>query len=212
MYGVDTAAHKTAIAAGGITIAVLAHGLNYIYPPENKELYQLIIQSGGCIISEYPDNFKPQLWTYPKRNRIVAALSKKGTLVIEAAEQSGSLITASYADALNRPLFAPPGSVFSKTSEGTNRIIKDAIAQMVLSADDIVPSIVSENRKTPSLFEDLTELEKKILDELSSEELSVDELSLKLSEGVVDVGTTLTMLSMRNIVKEVEGKYQIHKK
>lgn len=209
MYGVDTAAHQTAIEAGGITIAVLAHGLNYIYPPENHELYQLILKSGGCLISEYPDNFKPQLWTYPKRNRIVAALSKKGTLVIEAAEQSGSLITASYADALNRPLFASPGSVFSKTSEGTNRLIKDNIAQMVLSIDDIIPNFSSKDERNPSLFEDTNKDEKTLLEALSYEEMNIDEISMKVSRTVTEIGTTLTMLSLRGIVEELNGVYRI---
>ena len=209
MYGVDTTAHRAAIEAGGVTIAVLAHGLNYIYPSENKDLYQLILDSGGCLISEYPDSFKPQLWTYPKRNRIVAALAKKGTLIIEAAEQSGSLITASYADALNRPLFAVPGSVFSKTSEGTNRLIKDAIAQMVLSIEDIVPSFNSGSDIAPTLFEDTNKDEKALLAALSYEEMNIDEISMKVSKTVTEIGSHLTMLSLRGMVEETNGVYRI---
>ena len=144
MYGVDTKVHHTALKAGGITIAVLAHGLDYLYPRENGELYYKIMENGGCLISEYLNDFKPERWTFPKRNRIVAALAKKGTLVIEAAEQSGSLITAAYADALNRPLYAAPGSVFSKTSKGTNQLIKDHLAQMVIDISDLVPEVLKK--------------------------------------------------------------------
>ena len=138
MYGVDTRVHTTTLAVGGTTIAVLAHGLNHLYPTENKKLYTDIIQSKGCLISEYPNEFKPEAWTFPKRNRIVAALAGLGTVIVEAQEQSGSLITAQYADALNRPLFAIPGPVSSITSRGTNRLIKDRIAEMVLSPEEVL--------------------------------------------------------------------------
>lgn len=137
MYGVDTAAHKATLSGKGKTIAVLAHGLDYIYPAENAKLYDEIVQSGGCIVSEYPLDFKPEKWTFPKRNRIVAALSLLGTLVVEAAEDSGSLITAHYADALNRPLFAVPGPISSITSKGTNNLIKMGLAKMVTTPEDI---------------------------------------------------------------------------
>lgn len=137
MYGVDTVAHEATLAVKGKTIAVLGSGINVIYPKENRDLYNKIIQEGGCVVSEYPEDFPPDKWTFPKRNRIVAALSLKGTLVIEAAEYSGSLITASYADALNRPLYAIPGSVFSPTSKGTNLLIRNGIAKCVTSVGDI---------------------------------------------------------------------------
>ncbi len=141
MYGVDTLAHGAALSVpGGKTIAVFAQGLNHIYPQENASLYEEIVQHGGCVVSEYPMDFAPQKWTFPKRNRIVAALGTMGTLVIEASEQSGSLITAQYADALNRPLFAIPGPISSETSKGTNLLIKGGLAKMVTQVEDILDS------------------------------------------------------------------------
>lgn len=138
MYGIDTRAHHKTLSAGGKTIAILGNGLNYLYPAENRQLYEDILSNGGCVISEYPDDFEPQTWTFPKRNRIVASLGGLGTLVIEAGEMSGSLITAAYADALNRPLYVVPGSIFSLSSKGANQLIKDSLAKVVTSANDIL--------------------------------------------------------------------------
>lgn len=138
MYGIDSVAHEASLSVGGKTVAVLGSGFNKIYPKSNEKLLKKIINSGGAVISEYPPDFSPQRWTFPKRNRIVAAISLKGTLVVEAGERSGSLITASYADALNRPLYAVPGSIYSPTSKGTNQMIRDNLAKAVTRPEDML--------------------------------------------------------------------------
>jgi DNA processing protein len=123
MYGVDTKVHKEALKRGLKTIAVLPCGLDYLYPKESTDLYKCIEGSEGLIISEYEGSTGPQTWTYLRRNRIVAGLSK-ALLVIEAAEKSGSLHTAELAGSYYREVLAVPGNIFSEVSKGCLQIIK----------------------------------------------------------------------------------------
>ena len=114
--GIDSFAHIGAIYAKGKTIAVMAHGLDMIYPKENIIIAKKIIEYGGCIISEYPINIKPDKMKFPARNRIISGLSN-GVVVVEAKEKSGALITADFAIEQGRDVFAVPGNITSKTSE-----------------------------------------------------------------------------------------------
>ena len=127
MYGVDTEVHQKTIDYGGKTIAVFGCGLNVIYPPENKKLYDQIIESGGSVVSEYEDDAKPHLWKFPQRNKIVASLASLGVLVIEAGEKSGSLITAGLAKKMGKKVYAVPGAITSSVSVGTNNLIKSRL-------------------------------------------------------------------------------------
>ena len=136
MYGADAEAHKTAVKVGGRTIAVMPCGINRISPEDQEELYNDIINNNGLIISEYEGDMAPVLWTYPRRNRIVAGLSK-AVLIIEAGEKSGSLITANLAKKFGRKIFAVPGPITSSVSIGTNRLIKEG-AEMVTDAKGIL--------------------------------------------------------------------------
>ena len=136
MYGGDAVAHKTALKVGGRTIAVMPCGIDRISPEDQEDLYNEIIENNGMIISEYEGDMAPALWTYPRRNRIVAGLSK-AVLVIEAGEKSGSLITANLAKKFKRKIFAVPGPITSSVSIGTNMLIKQG-AEMVTSAQDIL--------------------------------------------------------------------------
>ena len=136
MYGGDEAAHSAAVKCGGRTIAVMPCGINVIHPSNQKELYQEIINKNGLIISEYTDDFKPTTYSFVQRDRIVAGLSK-AVLVTEAALNSGSLITASYAKKFGRKIFAVPGQISSEVSKGTLKLIKDG-AEVVTSAQDIL--------------------------------------------------------------------------
>lgn len=136
--GIDTMAHQLAINHNGKTIAVIAGGLHHIYPRENKELATTITQN-HILISEYPPSTRPEKWQFPMRNRIISGLTK-GTLVVEAKERSGSLITADQALNQGREVFAFPGSILELSCVGTNKLIQSG-AKLVLSCDDILSEI-----------------------------------------------------------------------
>ena len=123
----------------GKTIAVLGSGIDEIYPRENRDLAINIIKTGGCIITEYPVGTPIQRKNFPERNRIISGLSE-GVLIVEAAEKSGALITAEFALDEGKEVFAVPGNIFSKTSVGTNKLIKDG-AKIIISSQDIIEEI-----------------------------------------------------------------------
>jgi DNA processing protein len=133
--GVDTFAHESAISLDGKTIAVIAGGLYHIYPNENTSLASKMMKT-QLVLSEYPPDTKPERWHFPARNRIISGLSF-GTLLIEANQKSGSLITANYAVNEGREVFAIPGSIFNPFSSGTNQIIQQG-AKLITTADDIL--------------------------------------------------------------------------
>ena len=134
--GIDSAAHIGTIMGKGKTIAVLGSGFKHIYPKENMELLKDIINSGGAVITEYEEDTLPKPENFPKRNRIISALSQ-GVVVVEAGKRSGSLITAELALEEGKEVFAVPGNVTSKTSKGTNELIKDG-AKLVENVMDIL--------------------------------------------------------------------------
>lgn len=212
MYGVDAQAHKTALAAGGKTIAVMPCGIDLIHPAHQKNLYEEIISSGGLVISEIEGDFLPQLWTYPKRNRIVAGLSQ-AVLVIEAGRESGSLITAEFAKKYGRRLFSVPGPINSVVSQGTLQLIKEG-ADMALSASDILSAYgLAETEisaeKIPALS--LNKLEQAILEKLIHEPKEIDELSRLLSVSASKLGAALSLMQLRGIIVKEEGKYYVSK-
>ncbi|MBM7603335.1 DNA processing protein [Metabacillus crassostreae] len=132
--GIDTIAHEAALSNNGETIAVIAGGLNHVYPKENIPLSEKIITS-HLLLSEHPPDTKPQKWHFPMRNRIISGVSI-GTIVIQAKRRSGSLITAHQALEQNREVFAVPGSIFEECSSGTNELILSG-AKLVRKAEDI---------------------------------------------------------------------------
>src|SRR3990167_9491581 len=136
--GIDTAAHKGALKAKGRTIAVMGSGHNVIYPPENKKLYEEVAKT-GAVVTEYEDDIEPLPGNFPQRNRIISGLSL-GVVVVEAAKNSGALITANLAAEQGRTVFAVPGKVSSLTSAGTNELIKDG-ARLIQSVDDIMEEL-----------------------------------------------------------------------
>ncbi|AXM87899.1 DNA-protecting protein DprA [Anoxybacillus ayderensis] len=132
--GVDAEAHRLCLRHNGETIAVMAGGLRYIYPPENESLFRQLATT-QLVISEYPPFVRPQTWHFPMRNRIISGLSV-GTVVVQAKERSGSLITAHFALQQGREVFAIPGDITTKEAHGTNRLIQQG-AKLILSSDDI---------------------------------------------------------------------------
>ena len=138
--GIDSYAHiGTLNVQNGRTIAVLGSGIKEIYPKENIELARQIIRNGGCLISEYSPDEKPNKINFPERNRIISALSK-GVIVVEASEKSGALITADLALEQGREVFSVPGDIYSRTSVGTNKLIQQG-AKLVTSFEDVLEEI-----------------------------------------------------------------------
>lgn len=134
--GIDSYAHIGTLKAKGKTIAVLGHGLDMIYPAENRKLAEEIIRNGGCLISEYPVGVSAKKEHFPERNRIISGLSR-GVLVVEAQEKSGSLITVDFALEQGRDVYGIPGNINSQNSVGTNELIKQG-AKLVTSFQDII--------------------------------------------------------------------------
>ena len=206
MYGVDATAHQAALDGGGRTIAVMPCGVNIIHPAYQKKLYNDILQNRGLIISEFTNDFPPDKWTYPKRNRIVAGLSQ-ASFVVEAAQKSGSLITARLAQKYQRKLFALPGPITSKVSEGTNNLLKNG-ASLVTSSKDILKfygkKVALQKKSSPA---SLQKIEKDILVLLEREPMEIDELSRNFEISVSQIGTTLSLMAMKGLITQKGRKY-----
>jgi len=192
MYGVDQYAHDVCIKNGGKTIAVLGWGISRKLENSDRKLADAIIDTGGLLLSEW-EHQRPVLWTFPVRNRLVAALSHE-VLVVEAALKSGSLITARIARLLKRPLWAVPGPITSKTSQGTNALIAHGHAKMWISQ-----------------LETKNGTDDPILQALGDTECSVDELARSMGLPVSEVGAQLSLLSLSGKVIEQGGKYYVSK-
>lgn len=207
MYGVDTEVHTKTVEYGGKTVAVFGCGLDVIYPPENDKLYEKILEGGGLVLSEYSPAAKPHLWKFPQRNRIVVGLASLGVLVIEAGEKSGSLVTAELAEKQGKKVFALPGQVTSLVSTGTNALIRDGRAKLVMGVGDIL-----EGRKKSKDREGekkLTGLEREIWGALELEPLNSDEVAVVVGKSVVEVGATLSMMGIKGILSESGGKWYL---
>jgi DNA processing protein len=137
--GIDAAAHRGTVEAGGHGIAILGSGLDHVYPPENAPLARDLVGLGGAIVSEYPGATPPDRWRFPARNRLIAAISV-ATVVVESKLAGGAQITAVLAAELGRPVFAVPGDIGREASEGTNQLIRDG-AIPVFGADDLIDEL-----------------------------------------------------------------------
>ncbi len=204
--GIDAVAHRAAIDAGGRTIAVLGCGVDVVYPPEHRAL-AAEVAAHGAVVSEFPLGAKPDAPNFPMRNRIIAGMSL-GTLVIEAGKTSGALITAANALEWNREVFAVPGSIYSPRCEGTNRLIARGEAKLVSSVEDILEelqvSLVPQQLAMDSLLaHDHTE--RRLLDQLGHEPVHVDALTRLTDLPVSVVTSTLTMLELRGLVRQVNA-------
>jgi DNA processing protein len=202
--GIDAISHKTAILNNMKTIAVLGSGLSNeaLYPRQNLRLSEEIVESGGCVVSEYPFRMKAMLYTFPQRNRIIAGLSR-GVFVVEAPEKSGALITSNFAVDYNRDVFVLPGPIFSENSKGTNNLIKSG-AVPVVSGDDILRYFGVETASAEREII-LSPLEEKIVSALT-EPVPRDDLIRKLGLPAKDINPTLSILEIRGIIKESGGE------
>ena len=226
--GIDTAAHKGALAAGGSTVAVWGTGVDVIYPKENKSLAENILVSGGTIVSEYRLGTFPAPQNFPKRNRILSGISI-GVLVVEAGENSGTRVTARCALEQNRDVYAVPGNVTTKNAWGPNTLIKQG-AKLVATWEDVwqeLPTQVrlqlegmlgfaSEPQQAASIVEELPlqEPEKIVLGELRHDEaVQLDELMEKLESRMTssEVFTALFELELSNRIKQLPGKNYVRR-
>ena len=206
--GIDTLAHFCAIENKGKTIAVLGSGLDLpsIYPSSNCNLAQKIVSSGGLLLSEFAPGVRPMRHHFPQRNRIISGLTL-GTLVIEAGEKSGALITASLALEQNREVFAVPGSIYSESSKGPNKIIKQG-ARPVSCAQDILYALDLAQASSYVASKEIigeTPEENKILSFLSREPMHIDELARRSELDTSVINSTLVMMEMKGMVKNLGG-------
>jgi DNA processing protein len=212
MYGGDEAAHSATVMVGGKTIAVMPCGINLIHPQYQEKLYNKILENKGLIISEYEEKFQPVTWSYVKRNRIVAGLSK-AILVVEAGLDSGSLLTAGLAKKYGRKIFAVPGQITSEVSKGTIKLIKEG-AEVVTEASDILkyynfsPAGTKKHSTQPNLI--FSKEEQKIVEQLKREPMEADTIARTLGVSVVKIGATLSLMQLKGFINQESGKYYIN--
>lgn len=214
--GIDAAAHRGALEAGGRTIAVLGCGIDRTYPPEHEKLRR-DIEAQGAVLSELALGAPPHSYHFPRRNRIISGLSL-GVVVTEAAMDSGSLITARLAGEQGREVFALPGSVRAGTSRGPHRLIKDG-AKLVETAQDVIDELLPQLdepmrrrlaapqnlsiKPVPPLSED----EARVIAALSADPLHIDELALRIQLGPASVSAALLSLEMKGLIQQLPGQF-----
>lgn len=202
--GVDAEAHTAALDAGGRTIAVLGCGLDTVYPPEHRQLAARIVQQ-GALLSPFPLQTAPEGKNFAPRNRMMSGLAR-GVLVTEAGEKSGALVTAGYALEQGREVFAVPGNITARGSNGTNQLIREG-ANPVLAAEDILDSLhmerISHYVEAQTSLPSVSGTEKAILEHLSQDPRHIDELVRQSTLPVAQVSSTLTMLELKGMVRQV---------
>ncbi len=211
--GIDSIAHRTALDAGLQTIAFPGSGLdeNVIYPKQNRRLADEIVYNGGGLVSEYNNNMRAQDWMFPQRNRLMAGICD-ATLIVEASMKSGTLITARLALDYNRNVGIIPGSIFSILSEGPHSLVRDG-AMQITSSEDVLELLGIKERQSHAiqgnLLLDLNEMEKKIVDQLQIEPYNAEQLVLRLELNPREINETLSLLEIRGIITEINGKFKL---
>ena len=209
--GIDAAAHRGALAAGGRTIAVLGSGVLNIYPPEHKDLAREV-SSHGALLSESAPHSEPFSGAFPQRNRIISGLSL-GVIVVEASRRSGALITARHANEQGRQVFAVPGRIDNRMSQGCHALIRDG-AKLVESIDDVLEELGPLVEATPTATGQpihhpaelsLNEVEQQVLAGISAEPASIDQVIAASGLPPPQVLATLSVLEMRRLVRRLSG-------
>ena len=210
-FGIDTIAHKAALKNDLQTVAVLAHGLDRIYPPQNKSIAKQMTEHGG-LLTDFKSGTNPDKQNFPKRNRIVAGICD-ALVIVESSKKGGSLITAELANSYNKDVFAIPGKVSDSKSEGCNYLIKNNKASLITSADDLLemmswkPVQKTSTKKQRELFIELTPNEKIIIDILQQQQaIQIDDLYFKSALSSSAVAQALLMLEMQGVVLSLPGK------
>lgn len=204
--GIDSAAHKGALKAGGRTIAVFGCGLNNIYPKSGMNLAREIAEN-GAIVSEYPLGYEALPQNFPARNRIISGMSK-GVLIVEANKKSGSLITADFALEQGRDVFAIPGNINSPNSMGTNELIKNG-AKPVVSISDIIEEYYEVTEPLPRKeVQNLSSMEKSIMDLLKQSGMTADNIIEKNPDiQPSKILSTIVLMEIQGYLKQIEGVY-----
>jgi len=207
--GIDSIAHNSSLKSGGRTIAVIGSGLDVIYPAENKKLFDQIAES-GAVISEFKLGTKPDAQNFPRRNRIISGLSL-GVIVIETGITGGAMQTASFALDQNREVFALPGNLGVKQSEGTNLLIQKSEAELLISADDVITELEIKlkpvlGKNIPKQQIDLSMFEEKIINVMNSEPLHIDKIASLANLTTSDCLVNLLSLEFKGLVKQLPGK------
>lgn len=203
--GIDAVAHRAALAAGGRTLAVLACGLDEVYPPSHRQLAEQV-EASGALLSDYAVGIKPEAHNFPPRNRLISGLTL-GTVVVEAGERSGALITLQFALEQGRETFAVPGSLLHRTSAGTNGAIQRGEAKLVTKVQDILEELnltmIVEQRQVAEIAPE-NAAEANLLTRLSSEPLHIDELVRQSGLATSEVSSTLVIMELKGLVRRVD--------
>ena len=205
-YGIDTIALKTAVLENTYSLAVLGNGLLNPYPSANRELFRKIVDTGGAVISEFNPEERPNKENFPRRNRIISALSDV-LLVVEAGEKSGSLITAAWAEEQNVDVYAVPGPITAEMSKGTNLLIQRG-AKMATSPERILNDLGIQREKKKREIE-VSEEEQKVLDILGNEPVHADVIAEKVNTEIFKLSSILFTLELKGLIRQLPGKYYV---
>lgn len=215
--GIDSIAHNACVEAGGLTYAVLGSGVDNLYPPDNKILYEKI-KERGSVISEFELGSKAEKINFPRRNRVVSGISL-GTIIIESRIKGGSLITAEFALDQNRELFAVPGNINARNSEGCNNLIKKGYAKLISCVDDVISElniqisdIVNTNSKVIQNSEnkEMNVFESMIYNSLNdTEPINIDKICELTELNISDCLVNLLTMEFKGLVSQLPGKYFI---
>lgn len=212
-FGIDTCAHSESVKLGMETVGVMGHGLDRMYPSANKKLASKMIEKGG-VLTEFTTGTNPDRENFPMRNRIIASMSDV-IIVVESKQRGGSIITAEFANAYNKDVFAIPGRVSDEISKGCNRLIKQHKAHLLESAEDvgyIMRWDEMDNEKViqKSLFIDLTPVEQNVIDLLKkSQQITVDDLNFQLKLPPSELASMLLNLEFKGAIRSLPGKKYI---
>ena len=204
--GIDKIAHESAINNGGTTIAVMPSGFNNIYPKENLKLYEQIILSGGCVITEYNPTEKASSKKFLERNRIVSGISI-ATIVVEAAYRSGTSVTAKLAKEQKKDVYCIPGSLDNPKSIGTNKLIKE-FAKIVLSPNDVLENYKFLHKKDKIITTNIQSIQKEyeeIYENITDIPISTNEIAKKINADLKEIISKLTMLELDGKIRKIAG-------
>jgi DNA processing protein len=211
-YGIDTCAHKESLKTGTPTVGVLGHGLDRLYPAQNKSMAEKMLENGG-LLTEYPSGTLPDRENFPQRNRIVAGMAD-ATIVVEAGIKGGALITAEIANSYNKDVFAYPGRIGDDYSEGCNFLIRHHKASLLTSAADLAYSLgweKAEGQEVPeqlSLAIDLSSDERLIFEAIKQNKapLAIDDLTIKINMPMSQLAMNLLNMEMQGYIRSLPGK------